>query len=73
MALYQEILCEILSNDKIEATFPNSAIPVKEMELLPAVRKIKEIIECKECFEKTEEIVLVFEKLGSDGGNRHDF
>ncbi|MEE1055782.1 MAG: hypothetical protein UH239_00850 [Acutalibacteraceae bacterium] len=48
------------------------------MESYKALQKIKTIIEDdsledKECFMKIEEIVCLFEALGSDGGNRHDF
>lgn len=43
-----------------------------------ALKEIREIIRNKEfddeeCFFKIEEIVSVFEKIGSDGGSRHDF
>ena len=43
-----------------------------------ALREIKRILEDdtlddKECFYKIEKIVCVFEALGSNGGNRHDF
>lgn len=43
-----------------------------------ALQKIKAIIEDdsledEECFAKIEEIVCVFEEMGSNGGGRHDF
>ena len=43
-----------------------------------ALNEIKNIIEDDEledpdCFEKIEKIVRLFESLGSNGGNRHDF
>jgi len=49
-----------------------------EKECYKALKKIKEIIEDdslsdKECFMQIEEIVCVFERLGSGGGGRHDF
>lgn len=51
---------------------------IVELESYKALQKIKTIIEDdsledKECFMKIEEIVCLFEALGSDGGNRHDF
>lgn len=81
MNLYQEILREILENEKIEVTFPNLNITAKEiveMKCYQALEEIKGILEndkleVKECFEKIEEIVCVFERLGSNGGSRHDF
>ncbi|MEG1988716.1 MAG: hypothetical protein RR035_05960 [Oscillibacter sp.] len=43
-----------------------------------ALKKIKAILadghlDDQECFRKIEEIVSVFEELGSSGGGRHDF
>lgn len=43
-----------------------------------ALSKIKEIIRNdelsdRECFEKIEAIVCLFEEMGIDGANRHDF
>lgn len=48
------------------------------MECYQALRKIRAIIEDdsfedRDCFMKIEEIVRLFEELGSDGGSRHDF
>ncbi|MCI8704143.1 MAG: hypothetical protein HFE60_07645 [Anaerotignum sp.] len=48
------------------------------MKCYQALEEIKGILESdgledKECFEKIEEIVCIYERLGSDGGNRHDF
>ena len=51
---------------------------IVEMECYKSMQKIKTIIEDdslndEECFIKIEEIVRVFEKLGSNAGDRHDF
>ena len=81
MKLYQEILREVLANEKIEVTFPNLKITAKEvveMKCYQALEEIKGILENdgledKECFEKIEETICIYERLGSDGGNRHDF
>lgn len=49
-----------------------------EMRCYEALRKIKNILEDESltdtvCFQKIEEIIKVFEEIGSDGGSRHDF
>ena len=43
-----------------------------------ALKEIREIIRNEnlsdeQCFSKIEKIVCTFEKIGSNGGNRHDF
>ena len=81
MELYKEILAKMLANEETHIIFPNLAIDVAEaveMESYKTLQKIKTIIEddslCdKECFMKIEEIVRLFEALGSDGRCRHDF
>ena len=76
MELYEEILSGCL---KEYATC--SAL---KMELVvrdrayEALVKIKKILEedhlsDQDCFWRIEEIIRVYEELGSDGGNRHDF
>ena len=72
MELYQEILCHVLANEKIQVSFP------VELECYKALAKIKAILENdtladSECFQQIEEIVCAFEYLGSGGGSRHDF
>lgn len=81
MDLYKEILSNILKRQDINIMFPNlhiSARDILEMECYKALHKIKAIIEDDsledtECFIKIEETVCLFERLGSDGGARHDF
>ena len=81
MELYQEILVSILQSEDINVTFPNlkvDAESIVENECYKSLLAIKRIIENdnlsdKECFAKIEEIVSVFESIGSGGGNRHDF
>lgn len=81
MELYQEMLLKFLGGQKAEITFPQLNIePEKILELqsYAALQKIKAIIEDdsqedEECFMKIEQIVCLFEDLGSNGGTRHDF
>ena len=82
MELYQEILCRVLANEKIQVSFPElintDVTKIVELECYKALRKIKAIIEDdtladSECFQQIEEIVCAFEELGSGGGSRHDF
>lgn len=81
MELYKEILAAVLEKENIEVSFPNLKINAKEimeLECYKALQKIKAVIEDdsledEECFIKIEEIVRLFEALGSDGGIRHDF
>ena len=82
MELYQEILCHVLANEKVQVYFPElvntDVIKIVELECYKALAKIKAIIEDdaladSECFQQIEEIVCAFEALGSGGGSRHDF
>ena len=77
MELYQEILRHILADEKIQASFPeltnSDSTKIVELECYRALRKIKASLEDSECFYRIEEIVCVFEDLGSDCGSRHDF
>ncbi|MBS5136266.1 MAG: hypothetical protein KHZ05_12665 [Oscillospiraceae bacterium] len=82
MELYQEILCHVLANEKVQVSFPElihtDVTRIVELECYNALRKIKAILEDdaladSECFQQIEEIVCTFEELGSGGGSRHDF
>lgn len=82
MELYQEILRHMLAEGKIQVSFPeltnSDSTKIVELECYRALRKIKAILEDdsledSECFYRIEEIVCVFEDLGSDCGSRHDF
>ena len=82
MELYQEILCHVLANEKIQVFFPElintDVTKIVEPECCKALSKIKAILEDdtladSECFQQIEEIVCAFEALGSNGGSRHDF
>ena len=82
MELYQEILCHVLANEKIQISFPNlintDVTKIVDLECYKALAKIKAILEDdaladSECFQQIEEIICTFEELGSGGGSRHDF
>ena len=82
MELLQEILCHVLADKKVQVSFSGltdtEVIKITELECYKALQKIKAILEDdsledSDCFYRIEEIVCVFEDLGSDCGNRHDF
>ena len=82
MELYQEILCHVLANEKVQVSFPElvntDATKIVELECYKALGKIKSILEDdtladSECFQQIEVIICTFEELGSGGGSRHDF
>ena len=82
MELYQEILCHVLANEKVQVSFPElvntDVTKIVELECYKALGKIKAILEDdaladSECFQQIEEIVCTFEELDSGGGSRYDF
>ena len=81
MELYREILAKMLSEKAVKVSFEGLSVDVEklvEMECYRTLQRIKAVIEDdslndSECFAKIEEIVCVFEELGSSGGTRHDF
>ncbi len=81
MDLFKEILINLLAKEDIKIEFKglNTDInKVVEGECYKALSRIRDII-CDEslddsdCFNKIEEIVVLFEKLGIESGSRHDF
>lgn len=81
MDLYKEILINILAQQEIHVTFPSLKDDLNalvEMRCLTALREIRSVLDDptlddETCFQRIEKIVAIFEKLGSDGGMRHDF
>ena len=79
MDLYKEILIHALEQGKVEVTFPKINIAeITDSICYIALQRIKDIVHDKslddeECFMKIEEIICIYESLGSDGGFRHDF
>lgn len=81
MELYQALLAAVLARGQVNATFPEltiDAAEIVELQSYRALQQIKAIMEDdslddETCFQKVEEIVCLFEALGSDCKNRHDF
>ncbi|MCL2564069.1 MAG: hypothetical protein FWE08_08565 [Oscillospiraceae bacterium] len=78
MELYKEILAQILSRENTHVTFPHlhlNANEIIEKQCYQTLQKIQAIIQNDDLsdFDCVEQIVRLFENLGSDGGNRHDF
>lgn len=81
MNLCKDILVKILEDENIQINIVGLNDDVSklfELECYKALEKIKAVIEDdsledKECFMKIEEIIRIFERMGSDGGFRHDF
>ena len=76
MELYQAILKQQLGDSP--ALSEDTILRIVELQCYQALRKIREILdddtlEDKECFDRIEEIVCLYEAMGSDGGSRHDF
>ena len=81
MSLYNEILARKIYEEGIAAILEN-LIPepeqTVEMVCYQALKQIRAILDDDslsdpECFEQIEEIINVFEDIGSNGGSRHDF
>ena len=81
MELAVELLAKILENRKVSVTFPGlnlTAPDILEAASYQALCQIQDILrddtlDDPECFCKIEEIVRVFEKMGSGCGGRHDY
>lgn len=72
MELYKEIIRRSIVLPEIHVD------KILESKCYQALCEIQRIIRDdrlsdKECFMKIEQIICVFEDLGSDGGTRHDF
>ncbi|MCI8501899.1 MAG: hypothetical protein HFJ85_06630 [Oscillospiraceae bacterium] len=81
MDLYKEILIKALESRKAEVFFPGLQIDpaqIVEGRCYQALNRIREILrdeslDDRECFLRIEEIVALFEEIGSGCGGRHDF
>ena len=81
MELYKELLAHILSKSKVRVRFSDFNIDANELveqtcyKLLCRIRDIirDDRLNDAECFKQIEQIIRLFEQIGSDGGSRHDF
>ncbi len=82
MELYREILAEVLSNENAVVLFPDLRSPdtdaLVDNVCYTSLLRIRDIIRDdnlsdESCYQKIEEIILELERIGSDGGFRHDF
>ena len=81
MELYEELIINALKDERVTVFFPDLGFNAKEIvesASYTALLKIKKILEDpnlsdNECFTKIEEIVCLFEELGSNCRSRHDF
>lgn len=81
MELYKEILIHLLREEEVRVYFPDLKIDAEKLLNLScyqALCAIKTILQDdsltdKQCFQKIEEIICLFESLGSNCGSRHDF
>ena len=81
MELYKEILAGVLAHQEIQINFPNLQITpteIVELKSYQALQKIKAVItddslSDSECLMKIEEIIILFDTVGCNGGTRHDF
>ena len=77
MELYKEMYFKIKHDAKTDLT--NEEITrIVENKCYVTLCEIRDILrnpgfDDDQCFDKIEEIVYLFEKLGSSGGSRHDF
>lgn len=76
--LFKEILTKILEKQKVEVYVKLSPKDITDLlnnTCYKALNKIQEIIQNDnyDDFECIERIVCVFEEIGSNGGNRHDY
>lgn len=81
MELAVELLSKLLEKREINITFPGlnlTAPDILEAASYQALCQIRDILrndtlDDPECFQRIEEIVQVFERMGSGCGSRHDF
>ncbi len=76
MELYQQILNRQLGDSTVLSA--ETVLQIVELQCYQALQKIREILddealEDRECFDRIEKIVCLYEAMGSDGGSRHDF
>lgn len=81
MDLYKELLCNALEKEQVQIIFPQLKIDAEkiiQMQCYQMLCKIRDIIcdeklDDAECYMKIEKVILLFEELGDQCGDRHDF
>lgn len=78
MKLWQTILASVTKECEGKMITESDIEKLFEKECYIVLERIKAILEDdslddKDCFEKIESIVCLFEEIGSDCGARHDF
>ncbi len=78
MKLWQTILCNVTKKCEGETNMEVDIEKLFEKECYIVLERIKVILEDdslddKDCFEKIESMVCLFEEMGSGCGTRHDF
>lgn len=81
MDLFKDVIYDKIKKDEITVIISGKNADIDrivESTCYKALNEIKSILENdsltdEECFLKIEEIIRVFERLGSNCGNRHDF
>ena len=81
MELYRDILCHLLQTEEFEIFLPKWNVSAEELlhtKCYQALQAIKQVLEDdslndRDCFERIERIICIFEELGSGIADRHDF
>lgn len=80
MELFQEIMCKEIGKLILETCYDipvnyQEIVNLKSLQTLEKIRDIinNDILSDEECFNRIEEVICLFEAIGSSGGNRHDF
>lgn len=79
MELIREVLVCVLKDEKVNISLPDADVEkMVDRKLYETLYEISEAVRDadtgdRECFERVEKLVRIFEKYGLDAGNRHDF
>lgn len=81
MELYEQILLKAFEREALDKLWPEMAKHAEAIvaqQCYQALEQIQAVITNDrltdaECFMQIEQIIRIYEQLGSDGGDRHDF
>lgn len=78
MGLFEQIILKGLEKGELQITLSDEGRKWVEVKCYEALQKIQSVLnddslDDPECFMKIEQVVEIFEQLGSNGGTRHDF